>query len=555
VIPKKLRLQNFLSYHDEKQELDFDLFHVACLTGENGAGKSSLMEAIPWCVWGEGRVSDERLLREGESEMRVEFEFVLNDSLYKIIRIAKRKKGGGVKTEELQIQAFDEAVNGFRVVQTGVRPAQAHIDKTLGIDYNTFISSSFIVQGKSNEFTVRSAGERKKILAEILQIDRYQTLSERAKEKAKLLKEKLERDRARLEILGEELKHEPQFIADKTLSEEAIASLELSEKTLKAALHELEETLKRLAEQKAELDARLRESETLREQQQAVDKQIAMKDGERKNYALLLSKRSEVQARKKEFDQTQLTLAALDESSVKAQAAEQAATRLEGSIREKKSTHEQKLKFERENLQRVQKELARAGELSDKKISLLQEKELLEKQKAATELHALRLSELREQRSLAENERATLNSENDFCKAQLADITKKGKAINELKDAQCPLCQSPLTDAHRAQVREEFVKVYREFQMRQKTAEAGLSQTDEFLKKIILDVLAAEKSQTELLQCEKKLSIVTQTLITIAERESETARLNDEKKCANTRFKRSMRNRAPVILLRRKRRN
>jgi len=67
MIPKKLRLRNFLSYGDTLQELDFDSFQLAVLMGENGAGKSSLIEAIPFCIWGKGREDNAALLRTGAS--------------------------------------------------------------------------------------------------------------------------------------------------------------------------------------------------------------------------------------------------------------------------------------------------------------------------------------------------------------------------------------------------------------------------------------------------------------------------------------------------------
>ena len=55
MIPQKLRLKNFLSY--QQLALDFSGLHVACICGANGAGKSSLLEAIAWAVWGMSRTN------------------------------------------------------------------------------------------------------------------------------------------------------------------------------------------------------------------------------------------------------------------------------------------------------------------------------------------------------------------------------------------------------------------------------------------------------------------------------------------------------------------
>ena len=90
MIPLKLTLKNFLSYR--QATLDFRGLHTACICGANGAGKSSLLEAITWVIWGKTRaVSDDDLVYHGEKMVRVDFEFISNDQYYRIIR--NRSKG------------------------------------------------------------------------------------------------------------------------------------------------------------------------------------------------------------------------------------------------------------------------------------------------------------------------------------------------------------------------------------------------------------------------------------------------------------------------------
>ena len=50
MIPLSLKLTNFMPYREA--ELDFSGIHIGCLTGDNGAGKSSILDAITWAVWG-----------------------------------------------------------------------------------------------------------------------------------------------------------------------------------------------------------------------------------------------------------------------------------------------------------------------------------------------------------------------------------------------------------------------------------------------------------------------------------------------------------------------
>ena len=58
MIPLQLRLSGFLSYRDPI-EVDFTTFDLACISGSNGAGKSSLLDAITWSLFGQARKRDE----------------------------------------------------------------------------------------------------------------------------------------------------------------------------------------------------------------------------------------------------------------------------------------------------------------------------------------------------------------------------------------------------------------------------------------------------------------------------------------------------------------
>src|SRR5690606_13569962 len=152
----------------------------AVLSGKNGEGKSSLLDAITWALWGEarGRLEDDRI-HIGEREMLVDLTFEANGQEYRVIR--KRTKGRSGAVDLFQV----DADTGAQAPLSGgtVRETQAEIDRRVGMDYATFANSAFIAQGRADEFTRKSASDRKEILRKVLGLERYEQLSRRAKER------------------------------------------------------------------------------------------------------------------------------------------------------------------------------------------------------------------------------------------------------------------------------------------------------------------------------------------------------------------------------------
>ncbi len=84
MIPVKLKLSNFTSYGESVPDLDFTKFKLAAISGLNGAGKSSLLDAVTWCIWGASRAGDsaDALIHLGSDDMSVEFNFQLDGHIY-----------------------------------------------------------------------------------------------------------------------------------------------------------------------------------------------------------------------------------------------------------------------------------------------------------------------------------------------------------------------------------------------------------------------------------------------------------------------------------------
>jgi exonuclease SbcC len=115
----------------------------------------------------------------------VEFEFAVGPQRYRIIRKHSRpktRKSSGQTILELQAITPEgyKVLSGNTVTQT-----QQIITGTLHMDYETFINSAFLRQGRADEFTKKRPGERKQVLGSILQLSAYDELEARAGEQAK----------------------------------------------------------------------------------------------------------------------------------------------------------------------------------------------------------------------------------------------------------------------------------------------------------------------------------------------------------------------------------
>ncbi len=225
MIPLRLTLLNFMCYRDNAPTLNLEGIHVACLCGANGSGKSALLDAIAWALWGESRAkSDDDLIHYGQSSMEVTLDFIAQGNKYRVIR--KRSRGSprrpGTTLLELQVPSGDDhrAITG-----NTVRDTQRKLLELLRMDYKTFTNSAFLVQGKADLFTTSTPAERKKVLAEILELSYYDELEQKAKDKARTAESERQRLGAEIESIKDELSHESEYQEELRSIQEALKSI------------------------------------------------------------------------------------------------------------------------------------------------------------------------------------------------------------------------------------------------------------------------------------------------------------------------------------------
>ena len=137
------------------------------------------------------------------------FDFIFNSQTYRVKRVFSTKYGK--PKAHVDFGTYNKETDYFTpLTEKTIRDTQACIDKTLGLDYEAFINSSFLRQGQANEFSKKSPKERKEILASILGLDRYEKAKKLALEKARITAQEKEY----LQRLEEHLAQECQQLPD-----------------------------------------------------------------------------------------------------------------------------------------------------------------------------------------------------------------------------------------------------------------------------------------------------------------------------------------------------
>jgi len=289
MIPLQLVLKNFLSYREAT--LDFRGLHTACICGANGAGKSSLLEAIAWAVWGQSRAATEDdVIHIGATEVQVDFIFSNNQQTYRIIRSRQRGQasvlefqiapggqddGDGQTVTGRQQRLAGAAVAGgsgstavwgsreagmvaepastpsiarhlapsFRTLTAkGVRATQQLILEHLKLDYETFVNSAYLRQGRADEFMLKRPTERKQILADLLKLDQYDRLAEQAKDQSRQFKGQIELLERHLETIQEQLQQRDRIVAERAALEATLSRLQQQQATDSEQLQTLQAT-------------------------------------------------------------------------------------------------------------------------------------------------------------------------------------------------------------------------------------------------------------------------------------------------------------------------
>lgn len=559
MIPVKLELTNFLSYR-QTVELDFAGIHLACISGSNGAGKSSILDAITWALFGKCRSKNDddvvnRIAANNNETAEVKFTFQLENNIYRIIRRKTARK-----TIRLELQLQTDVQKWKSLTEHKLRETEEAIEHLLRMNYDSFINASFLLQGKADEFTTKTPNRRKEILSELIGATKWELYRLAAQERRKAMEGQLQLLDARLGEIERELNEQPE-------RQKALQVAEQEQQRIKEWLTDKEQLLIQMRRVEATVKLQRQALQTLSNNLNRTRQSLAslrqsqqQRQQERLQYQSILERASQIQANYAEWEKAEeevkqwqtklntlrtiqqqqrpyeLTIAA-EESRLKAEWANlQILSERVGTMRTERQTvlerraqgqahlitlqlrleeigkresqwHEarallQTLENERklwqQELSRWQNEAARAERDAKEQTALntILAESVATVAQLKTQLDQLAIQ--REQFTTAKTERDTLQNGQTQLKETMNKLKARMDRLAAESGDSCPLCGQPLTESHKQTVLAEWQAEGKEQADRYRQNQNRLQELDGTVKQLETNLKQAPVLEREL---------------------------------------------------------
>ena len=181
MIPLRLEFEGFARFR-ERQVLDFDGLELFAITGPTGAGKTLILDALSFALYGvtarQSRMVDSLINTESQ-RLAVDLQFQAAAGTYRVGRTMERRASGTVSKSARLEQLLDGTWT--RVPETEkLTEVNAKLIGILGLDFQAFTRSILLPQGKFDEFLHGEPRQRRELLKELLGLKRVDSMREEA---------------------------------------------------------------------------------------------------------------------------------------------------------------------------------------------------------------------------------------------------------------------------------------------------------------------------------------------------------------------------------------
>ena len=439
MIPVCLRIKGFLSYR-EQATLSFTEFDLACISGANGAGKSSLLDAVTWALFGKARRSDDALINNVSDAAEVALDFDYESDRYRVQRIKARDRN-----TVLEFKIYSREESWKTLTESTLKETQQRIQETLRMDYKTFINASFFLQGKADEFTQKNSSERKEILTNILGLNIWERYRDLAREKRHMLEKEIATLQGWLQEIENELDEEESRKTRLAELEQNLERLKVQRKMVQANFEQASKLVQSVREQEKLNNILRTHVESLRKKLADVTEWLETRYKEQKADQLRINNADLIEKSYRKWLALREDLQHWDEKSSRYHLLVQNRASLEQEIAVAGGKLEQELK----NLQVKQKEnvrlqgtlpaLQRSYQKAQREIGLIQAR-VNERAELEFELQS------------THEEGAHLSAENQRLKQQMDELKNRIGQLNKKGVSECPLCGQPLAGVKRTKL-------------------------------------------------------------------------------------------------------
>ena len=247
---RNIRFRNFLSTGNNWTEIDFDKFKTTLVVGHNGAGKSTMLDALAFALFGKPHrnINKPQLVNTiNNKDCMVEVKFDVAGSRYKVVR--------GIKPQKFEIWKDDQLLNQSSHAKEYQKILEQNI---LKLNHKSF--HQIVVLGSSSfvPFMQLPAQHRRDVIEDLLDINIFSKMNQILKEKNSLIKEELRQLDYDLELKKEKIDLQAKYIREVEalsndqieekeneifLSEDSVSDLQHENSTASEAIEKLSEGL------------------------------------------------------------------------------------------------------------------------------------------------------------------------------------------------------------------------------------------------------------------------------------------------------------------------
>ena len=204
--PLRLEMEGFATFR-ERTELEFGDLDLVAFVGATGAGKSTIIDAITFALYGSVARYDNAnvvapVIHQLSTEAKVRFDFEVAGQHYVAVRVVRRRGSrskaeadaatgrgsasgsGGASTKEARLERLVSG-DSAEVLAGNVRELDAAVAALLGLDFGQFTRTVVLPQGQFAQFLKDEPSSRQKLLRSLLDLDVYHRMGMVAREEAK----------------------------------------------------------------------------------------------------------------------------------------------------------------------------------------------------------------------------------------------------------------------------------------------------------------------------------------------------------------------------------